>query len=153
MKNHPKTNCRKQRFFFSALSALKSQKGGAIIEMAITLPMLILFCFIFIEMGIAFIDRTVIDSAARAAAREIARGSANSEQAANLVLKSLIPWFNGNAKTCNTGNIVCTANTNSYTITYEFRYFLLTPLLNLTNNGEVAKKIMISEIEFTDLEG
>ena len=105
------------------------QKGGEIVELALTLPIMVLFFAGFLELGIAFSNKAVIVDASRAAARQAIRNnSAGYWNAADEALKSVVTWNNSSYQ-CSTCTNCCKINPNDpssatqgddITVTLEF---------------------------------
>jgi hypothetical protein len=74
--------------------SLIKQRGAEVVEFALTLPVILVLFFIFVEFGIALSDQAVIANASRAAAREAIKGADDTTvyNAADAVLTSLSNW-------------------------------------------------------------
>jgi Flp pilus assembly protein TadG len=129
---------------------LRSQRGAEIVEFAITLPVILIVFFIFVDFGIAFSDQAVIANASRAAAREAIRGSDNAAAyaAANAVLTSLSSWTGGGSHTCDADKCtVVRAGTGpgddvTVTITFPFHFLLLSDRADLNIAGRAVMRML-----------
>lgn len=66
----------------------RAQRGVAVVEFALVLPLLLLLLFGIVEMGFLLYDKTVITSASRAAARQAVAFGENSTGGASYLIGS-----------------------------------------------------------------
>jgi len=126
--------------------SLVRQRGAETVEFAITLPVILILFFAFVEFGIAFCDQAVIANASRAAAREAIKGANVPDKtvydAADAVLASLSNWSGGGTYACDTASCpIVPADRSStapgqevrVTITFPFQDSLLSNFVTLPN--------------------
>ncbi|NEV63031.1 TadE family protein [Thiorhodococcus minor] len=86
-----------------AHSSRKKQRGNEIVEFTLLAPWLIFFALIFVELGVAYSDKSIVLEASRVGAREAISGNADWKDSVNAVLASSIPWGRA-AYVCANGN-------------------------------------------------
>lgn len=70
----------------------KRQRGNEIVEFTLLAPWLIFFALIFVELGVAYSDKSVVLEASRVGAREVVSGNIDWRDSSNAILASSIPW-------------------------------------------------------------
>jgi Flp pilus assembly protein TadG len=125
---------------------LKSERGQALLETALTLPLLLMVAVSIFEFGRAYQTWQVLTNAAREGARVAVLPNANAGAAAARVsayLQSgqLSEWEN--ASTANTPESIdigggATAPASRVTVSYPFAFIVLQPIAQLLVNGSTA---------------
>lgn len=128
----------------------KNQKGAALVEFALILPVLLLILLGIIEFGIIMFDKAIITNASREAAREIVNYKAPSE--ADVKDKILASYANlpitFGSDTLTADDIAFTSATNptgkhwtaSVSYTYRFLYSPIGSTLNLTSSTTMRQE-------------
>ena len=127
----------------------KDQKGAALVEFALILPVLLLILLGIIEFGIILFDKAIITNASREAAREKTVFSAPSESDIKNKIVSLygglpITFGNDTLTATDISFTSATETTGTYwTASVNFRYdFLYIPIspLNLTSTTTMRQE-------------
>jgi len=135
---------------------IKDQKGGALIEFAIVLPLLVLLAFGIIEFGLLLYDQAVITNASREGARAGITGLndiAIEAIAENYCQNRLITFGNNvpdalpPVKGDENGNGTLGESGESLTVTVEYDYsFLVSQLFGLGQTKKLrAQTVMFME--------
>ena len=125
------------------MKRLRNQKGAALLETAITLPLVLLVCVSIFEFGRAYQTWQVLTNAAREGARVavlsestdadvtsavkayMQGGQLPSAALANISVERLVPF--------------ATSNTASrVTISYPFKFTVLNPVIRLVKSGSTT---------------
>jgi Flp pilus assembly protein TadG len=119
------------------LNRLRSQKGAALVEAAVTIPMILLISVGIFEFGRAYQTWQVLTNAAREGARVACLEGPTDSDIRTRVREYLT---NGGLTTLPDGNIVVnrnasmtgtTATASSVTINYPFSFMVLNPVVRL----------------------
>lgn len=121
------------------------QRGGEIVEFAITFPLILLIFFGIVEISVGFFDQAVLTNASRAAAREVIRAApasgdwgswdpeADAEAAAQAAAQRMFTWRGAETLVVTPGQDgLCEERTGyeqrprvTVTLTYPYRFFVL----------------------------
>jgi len=131
-----------------------TQKGAAVVEMAIILPLLLVLLFGIMEFGMLFYDKAVITNASREAARS---GIAyrNPKLTTEKIQEVAIKYTTNYLMSSQSGTIPTVTVTPSPTPTtsgtpltvkvdYPYHFFVFGNLFNLFTNGTMSNEINIS---------
>jgi Flp pilus assembly protein TadG len=127
---------------------IRNQKGGALVEFAIVLPLLLVLVFGMIEFSIMFYDKAVITNASREGARagivydfpdRITTGEISST-VSTYCSGRLITFGSTNQETTTvSGSCVNAGDTISVTVTFPYEFLLLPNLIQtLTNTTDLT---------------
>jgi Flp pilus assembly protein TadG len=122
---------------------LASERGQALLETAVTLPLVLLVSVSIFEFGRAYQTSQVITNAAREGARVAVLPSATNEDVQSRVVEYLRNGHIGNADSAtvlvNRNSSVAvgagTASASVVTINYPFSFMVLNPVANLVTRG------------------
>lgn len=119
------------------MNRIRNQRGAALLETAITLPLILLVCVAIFEFGRAYQTWQVLTNAAREGARIAILAETDDGMVTNVVRNYMesgqLPQFA--AATVNIERTVpFGANTASrVTVTYPFNFMVLNPVVRLVN--------------------
>jgi Flp pilus assembly protein TadG len=126
------------------MKRLRSQKGAALLETAITLPLVLLVCVSIFEFGRAYQTWQVLTNAAREGAR-VSVIVGNTDEQVNQVV---IDYMTGGAlpqEQINAATIAVDRNVpfggvtaSEVTVTYPFQFGVLNPVIQLVQSGSQA---------------
>ena len=122
------------------MTRLKNQKGAALLETAITLPLVLLVCVSIFEFGRAYQTWQVLTNAAREGARVAIISSSTDAQITDAVRNYMqsgqLPQAASAAITINRLVPFGASNTASQiTISYPFNFTVLNPVIQLVQAG------------------
>jgi Flp pilus assembly protein TadG len=137
---HPET---RRRF---ALHPIRSSRGAALLETALTLPMVLLVAVGIFEFGRAYQTWQVVTNAAREAARVAVLPGSNLDTARTRARAYLT---SGQLPAADAANVSidpvtidlgagATAAASSVTVTYPFEFIVLQPIARLVSSGTTA---------------
>lgn len=123
---------------------LKSERGAALLEAAITIPLVLLICVGIFEFGRAFQTWQVLTNAAREGARIAVLSDTTDEQVRQIVRDYITSG--GLALPANAPNLVVVErgvalgpnNASRVTITYPFNFMMLNPVVRLVTPGSAT---------------
>ncbi|MDQ3421172.1 MAG: pilus assembly protein [Acidobacteriota bacterium] len=125
------------------MKRLRNQKGAALLETAITLPLVLLVCVSIFEFGRAYQTWQVLTNAAREGARVAVLSESTDAQ-----VKSAVKAYmqGGQLPSFDIANVAvertvpfATSNTASrVTISYPFKFTVLNPVMRLVKSGATA---------------
>lgn len=125
-----------------ALKRLAGERGNALIETALTLPLVLLVSVAIFEFGRAYETWQVVVNAAREGARvAILPGSTATDVTSRAVnYMQMGQLSNANTATVNVSVVpisigASTANASQVTISYPFSFMVLQPVANLVVSG------------------
>ncbi len=125
------------------MKRLRNQKGAALLETAITLPLVLLVCVSIFEFGRAYQTWQVLTNAAREGAR-VAILSESTDAQVTSAVKAYMQG--GQLPSFDTANVAvertvpfATSNTASrVTISYPFKFTVLNPVMRLVKSGSTT---------------
>ncbi len=125
------------------MKRLRNQRGAALLETAITLPLVLLVCVSIFEFGRAYQTWQVLTNAAREGARVAVLSESTDAQ-----VKSAVKAYmqGGQLPSFDTANVAvertvpfATSNTASrVTISYPFKFTVLNPVMRLVKSGSTT---------------
>jgi Flp pilus assembly protein TadG len=124
------------------LKRFRSQRGTALLETAITLPLVLLVCVAIFEFGRAYQTWQVMTNAAREGARVAVLPDSTDAQVTDAVRNYMkggkLPNWSTAAVTVNRA-VPFGANTASQiTVTYPFNFTVLNPVIKLVQKGSTV---------------
>jgi Flp pilus assembly protein TadG len=126
------------------MTRLRNQKGAALLETAITLPLVLLVCVSIFEFGRAYQTWQVLTNAAREGARVSVINGNSDEKVTEVVVAYMtggqLPETQISAATIGVNrNVPFGATTASeVTVTYPFQFSVLNPVMRLVRSGSQA---------------
>jgi Flp pilus assembly protein TadG len=125
------------------MKRLRNQKGAALLETAITLPLVLLVCVSIFEFGRAYQTWQVLTNAAREGARVAVLSESTDAQVTSAVKAYM---QGGQLPSAALANIsvermvpFATSNTASrVTISYPFKFTVLNPVIRLVKSGSTT---------------
>jgi len=125
------------------MKRLRNQRGAALLETAITLPLVLLVCVSIFEFGRAYQTWQVLTNAAREGAR-VAILSESTDAQVTSAVKAYMQG--GQLPSFDTANVAvertvpfATSNTASrVTISYPFKFTVLNPVMRLVKSGSTT---------------
>ena len=125
------------------MKRLRNQKGAALLETAITLPLVLLVCVSVFEFGRAYQTWQVLTNAAREGARiAVLEGSTDAQ-----IRTAVVSYMNSGQlpsaalASVNVERAVPFATTNTasrITVSYPFRFTVLNPVIRLVRAGSTT---------------
>ena len=125
------------------MKRIRNQRGAALLETAITLPLILLVCVSIFEFGRAYQTWQVLTNAAREGARVAVLSESTDAQ-----VKSAVKAYmqGGQLPSFDTANVAvertvpfATSNTASrVTISYPFKFTVLNPVMRLVKSGSTT---------------
>lgn len=128
------------------MTRLRNQKGAALLETAITLPLVLLVCVSIFEFGRAYQTWQVLTNAAREGARVSVINGHTDQQVTQIVIDYMtggqLPDEQIKGTTIGVNrNVPFGGNTASeVTVTYPFKFTVLNPVMQLVKSGSEAGK-------------
>ena len=126
------------------MKRIRNQKGNALVETAITIPIILAVCVAIFEFGRAYQTWQVITNAAREGARiAILDGTTDAQvtSAVRSYMQSGQLSKYSSASVAITRTVPLGPNTGSQvTVTYPFNFTVLNPVMKLLNSGATAGK-------------
>jgi Flp pilus assembly protein TadG len=124
------------------MKRIRSQKGAALLETAITIPLILAVCVAIFEFGRAYQTWQVITNAAREGARIAILADSTDAQVTSAVRNYMqtgqLPNYNS-AGVSVTRTVPFGPNTASeITVTYPFNFTVLNPVMRLLNSSNTA---------------
>lgn len=121
---------------------IRNQRGAALLETAITIPLVLAVCVAIFEFGRAYQTWQVITNAAREGARVAVLADATDAQVTtavrNYMQSGALPQF-ATASVDIDRNVPFGTNTASrITVTYPFDFVVLNPVMRLLNSASSA---------------
>jgi Flp pilus assembly protein TadG len=126
------------------MTRLRNQKGAALLETAITLPLVLLVCVSIFEFGRAYQTWQVLTNAAREGARVSVIVGNTDEQVNQIVIDYLtggqLPQAQIDGTTIDVNRNVPFGGTTAseVTVTYPFQFTVLNPVMQLVKSGAQA---------------
>ncbi len=124
------------------MKRLSNQRGAALLETAITLPLILLVCVSIFEFGRAYQTWQVLTNAAREGARVAILGESTDAQVTAAVRNYM---QGGQLQAAGTANVNVErtvpfgANTASrITVTYPFNFMVLNPVIRLVKSSSTT---------------
>lgn len=135
------------------MTRLRNQKGAALLETAITLPLVLLVCVSIFEFGRAFQTWQVLTNAAREGARVAILSASTDAQVKDAVVNYM---KNGQLSAAATASVSVertvpfgASNTASrVTVSYPFNFMVLNPVMRLVDGSSTTgqgTKTMVSK--------
>ena len=135
------------------MKRLRNQKGAALLETAITLPLVLLVCVSIFEFGRAFQTWQVLTNAAREGARVAILSASTDAQVKDAVVNYM---KNGQLSAAATASVSVertvpfgASNTASrVTVSYPFNFMVLNPVMRLVDGSSTTgqgTKTMVSK--------
>jgi len=126
------------------MKRIRNQKGNALVETAITIPLILAVCVAIFEFGRAYQTWQVITNAAREGARiAILDGTTDAQVTSavrNYMQSGQLPKYSS-ASVAIARTVPFGPNTASQvTVTYPFDFTVLNPVMKLLNAGSTAGK-------------
>jgi Flp pilus assembly protein TadG len=126
------------------MKRIRNQKGAALLETAITIPLILAVCVAIFEFGRAYQTWQVLTNAAREGARvAILAETTNSQVTAavrNYMQTGQLPKYSSASVTVER-TVPFGANTASrVTVTYPFDFTVLNPVMRLLNSSSTTGK-------------
>ena len=133
------------------MKRMRSEKGAALIEAAVTVPIILLISVGIFEFGRAYQTQQVLTNAAREGARlAVIEGSTDAEVRARvnayLTAGGLTTLADGNIPINRTTAVTATATGSTVEINYPFQFIVLNPVVRLvapsdtTTGGPITMK-------------
>lgn len=125
------------------MKRLRNQRGAALLETAITLPLVLLVCVSIFEFGRAYQTWQVLTNAAREGARVAILSESTDAQVTSAVRAYMqggqLPSFDSANVAVERTVPFATSNTASrVTISYPFKFTVLNPVMRLVKSGATA---------------
>lgn len=126
------------------MSRKRNERGAALIETAITLPIILLISVGIFEFGRAFQTWQVLTNAAREGARQSVIGSATVADVQTTVRTYMrnggLSLADSDTVTINVQQTVAvgTAQASSVTISYPFSFMMLNPIIKMVTPGSTT---------------
>lgn len=122
---------------------LRNQKGAALLETAITLPLVLLVCVSIFEFGRAYQTWQVLTNAAREGARVAILSDATDAQVTSAVKAYMqggqLPSFDvANIAVERTVPFAASNTASRVTVSYPFKFTVLNPVMRLVKSGATA---------------
>jgi Flp pilus assembly protein TadG len=119
---------------------IKNERGAALLETAITIPIVLVICVAVFEFGRAFQTWQVLTNAAREGARVAVIVDKTDADVTKTVQDYLTAGVLKSAPTININrNLPLGTNTGSQiTVNYPFDFMVLNPVMKLVNSGSTA---------------
>ena len=123
---------------------LKSERGAALLEAAITIPLVLLICVGIFEFGRAFQTWQVLTNAAREGARIAVLADTTDDQVKQIVRDYItsgglrLPADAPNLVVVERGVALGPNNASRVTITYPFNFMMLNPVVRLVTPGSTT---------------
>jgi Flp pilus assembly protein TadG len=125
------------------MNRLRNQKGAALLETAITLPLVLLVCVSIFEFGRAYQTWQVLTNAAREGARVAILSASTDAQVTDAVKAYMqggqLPSFASATVSVERTVPFAASNTASrVTINYPFNFMVLNPVMRLVNSSSTT---------------
>ena len=127
------------------MKRLRNQKGAALLETAITLPLVLLVCVSIFEFGRAYQTWQVLTNAAREGARVAILSDATDAQVTTAVRAYMTSGrlpsaavASANVAVQRTVPFAATSTASRVTVSYPFNFTVLNPVIRLVNSGATA---------------
>lgn len=125
------------------MKRLRNQKGAALLETAITLPLVLLVCVSIFEFGRAYQTWQVLTNAAREGARVAILSDATDAQVTSAVTAYMqggqLPSFAlANISVERTVPFAATNTASRVTVSYPFKFTVLNPVMRLVRSSSTA---------------
>ena len=122
------------------MKRLRNQKGAALLETAITLPLVLLVCVSIFEFGRAYQTWQVLTNAAREGARVAILSESTDAQVTSAVKNYMqggqLPSFaDANISVERTVPFAATNTASRVTVSYPFKFTVLNPVMRLVKSG------------------
>ena len=124
------------------VNRLKNERGAALLETAITLPLVLLVTVSIFEFGRAYQTWQVLTNAAREGAR-VAIIAGNTDLQVNDAVRNYmkggqLPKFGAATVSVNRNVPFGTTTASTITVTYPFQFTVLNPVIRLINKASTA---------------
>ena len=125
------------------MNRLRNQKGAALLETAITLPLVLLVCVSIFEFGRAYQTWQVLTNAAREGARVAILPESTDAQVTSAVKAYMqggqLPSFaSANVSVERTVPFAVSNTASRVTISYPFNFMVLNPVMRLVNSSSTT---------------
>jgi Flp pilus assembly protein TadG len=121
---------------------MKNQRGAALLETAITIPIVLLVTVSIFEFGRAYQTWQVLTNAAREGARTaVIAGNTDSQvtdAVRNYMKGGQLPGFGSASITLNRTVPFGSVTASSVTVTYPFNFVVLNPVIKLVNKSSTT---------------
>ena len=132
------------------VSVVKNERGAALLETAVTLPIVLMICVGVFEFGRAYQTWQVLTNAAREGARVAAVGGTTDHDVEAAVRSYMAAERLGNAGVAPIGvnrKVVLGSNTGSeVTIQYPFTFILLDPAVRFVRPATTGEPLTMSAV-------
>lgn len=125
------------------MKRLRNQKGAALLETAITLPLVLLVCVSIFEFGRAYQTWQVLTNAAREGARVAILSASTDAQVTDAVKVYMqggqLPSFDlANVSVERTVPFAASNTASRVTVSYPFKFTVLNPVMRLVKSGSTT---------------